>query len=493
MTRPSILAALLAAVLSLGGTGSFYVTLSDSREAYPLLVSTDSGQPLRWDRGRMAEIQSRSHAVRVSDRGVRFVSAYSGFSDFNSGTFMDTSYWGSLSAPCEPGPGELCTTSGGTVVFPEAASGALIPETVSLLSDPFAVGMASTACKRHSNRVVTDEPVYAVTLCDIAQTGADLVYVDGAIYSRRRSESVVFYVVVSLASVILVTCLAQNMASLISNDKSAPNPFVSIVSCAVVLVFSVVPPLNMAAYITKDDVIYHWFLFAYIAYGLVVWGARLCYSLCSDFEGSGGDAAVPFNVILATLLFALSRLYDGAECHYVAPLLFLLILRVTFKMIASFDLTHLAAGTLDSETLVGTHVNAGDGVSGEAGEQASENAEVREGGTGEKAGEEVLGVAQDETASSDQLLCDSGNVMCSNDCEVKAMHDLRIHHPILATMYQFTIMSDCILAALVHQFAFKPLFFHHHTGDMYTCVIALVAVSMALAVFDSHGWRARFS
>jgi hypothetical protein len=103
---------------------------------------------------------------------------------------------------------------------------------------------------------------------------------------------------------------------------------------------------------------------------------------------------------------------------------------------------------------------------------------------------------RDETpsiASEDERVFHPGWEMCSNDCEVKAMHDLRRHHPILATMYQFTIMSDCILAALVHQFAFKPLFFHHHTGDMYTCVIALVAVSMSLAVFDSHGWRARFS
>ena len=80
---------------------------------------------------------------------------------------------------------------------------------------------------------------------------------------------------------------------------------------------------------TRVDEICYWFTFSYVLFNLLYWLLATLYT--PDTQG------VPVNALLGTLLLTLSRLYDGFECNYVTPVLFMLLARSFEKAAACLD------------------------------------------------------------------------------------------------------------------------------------------------------------
>lgn len=300
----------LPLVLMFASSGAVYVSIQDSQEAYPLLRRVGSGETLRWGVGELALLRLSSAAVRVSNRGARFVQAQS--------TLHGLSGWGH--SPCRAATGLLCRTPGGTGLFPEEPSLAVIPGSADLVADPFAAGIASQPCLRYASRLVQETDTYSVTLCDITQKGLNLVVAEDGVYALDRDEHLWFYLVVSIGTVVLVTAVAQNIASLLQEDVKATSRGLELF-CALVLI--AVSSFGIS-YITLGDMLFHYFTVAYVALNTAYWAL------------SGSAGGIPVNMLLGTLMLTLCRLYNGIECEYVGPLLFLLLTRCFDKALTAF-------------------------------------------------------------------------------------------------------------------------------------------------------------
>jgi hypothetical protein len=283
-----------------------YVPITDEAAAYPLLRRGGSPAPLHWGRGELATLRLAAAAVRVSDRGVRFVPAGMWLADLGG--------WGD--SPCAAAPDALCRTPANTTLFPEDAAAVLIPGDAARVADAFARPLAETGCSRDAARLVAAVDSYAVSLCDVTQAEFDFLLVGDVVHARRRPQRLWFYLAVSVGALVVVTSVAQNVAVLLGG-KAEPTPLWLELGAAVLLV--AVSWVD-AAFVTVGDVIFYFACIAHVLLNAAYW-----------WFAAGGDGGVPVNVLLAALLLALCRMYDGAESEYVGPLLLLLLARAFHK------------------------------------------------------------------------------------------------------------------------------------------------------------------
>lgn len=290
-------------LLSASCATAVYLPLEDVPTSYPLLREAGTDHPLRWSTGRVAALRLSSEAVRISNKGVRFVPPVMKLHTYETG------------ALCTPSPGAFCQTPGGTTLFPEEASAALIPGRSDLVSDPFGEDLASETCSSFSGRQIVDTEDYTATLCDITQKGFDFLAHDGYVNAALRVDSLWFYFFLSVATVILVTSVAQNIANLLGEDTPPGKLWLELLAVLTLLALSWFD-IRLA---TGGDVIFYFFCIGYVVFGVGYWVARRAVS--------GAETGVPVNVLLGAILLTLCRLYDGIECVFLSPVLFALLVR----------------------------------------------------------------------------------------------------------------------------------------------------------------------
>ena len=296
---------LLVPLLLAVGARAVYVSITDEAEAYPLLQHAGSPAPLRWGVGELAALRLAATAVRVSDRGVRFVPA---------GMWL-TSLGGWAHSPCAATTDSLCHTPAGTVLFPQNATAVRIPGNAERVSDDFARPLAETGCSRDSARLVVSGDVYTVSLCDVTQANHDFLLVGDTVHVRRRPQYLWFYLVVSVGTIVVVTSVAQNIAKLLGGEAE-PTPRWLELGAAVLLV---AVSWYGAAFVTVGDMIFYFACIAHVLLNTVYWWF------------AGREGGVPVNVLLTSLLLALCRMYDGIESEYIGPLLLLFLARAFHK------------------------------------------------------------------------------------------------------------------------------------------------------------------
>lgn len=391
----------------------YYIPISDTVSVYPLLFNADSAKPLRWGTGTIAQTQLRSSVVRVSDRGVRFV--------LRPSTLISGSKE-NRSAVCHVGQGALCSTEGGNVVFPESPSRAIVPSSGYDVAEPVLQAVALSECKQHSNRaVIFGIALYTVTLCDITQKGFEIIHVldDFTLRVWHRDDSWVVYVVVSVLAVLLMTCIAQDITHMFGNRNERPNPLLATVCCIALVVLVWIIPTH---YVVWSDLVYQWVLTAYISISVLQWVLRLalCF-LSSDSK----DYGVPFNVVIATLMLTLCRMYSGIECQYILPLLFMLAVRAFHKAAAIFYLS-------------------------------------------------VVSTWSPEDFLSEPL-----------DEEAVLLWRMDKENIVLSTLYCIVTGLDFAVLGLSHQYGFRPLFQRAYAGDVYFVAMLLAAQCVVLLVCES--------
>jgi len=301
-----------ALLLAAGVCNAVYIPLDDTPTAYPLLRRVGESEPIRWASGELAALRLGANAVRVSDRGVRFVPANMPL------YFWDYSTTTNDSTACHGRPGAFCATPGGTLLFPESAADARIAGDAALVDDALGRHIAETeGCERNAARGIDYTTTYAVTLCDVTQKSFSFLMARGRVRAARLGDEMWYYALVCVAVVVLVTCLAQNIASLLE-DATPPGNLAVELGAALLL-----PAISWyrLSLVTTGDVIFHWYSFFYVLLGTGLWAA----AKPADRRGA------PINVLLGALLHALCRVYDGIESEYVTPLLFLVLVRAFHK------------------------------------------------------------------------------------------------------------------------------------------------------------------
>ena len=230
-------------VLSLAAVHAVYVPVEDSPDAYPLLKNTDGGGVVRWSRGRMATLRLSSNAVRISNRGVRFIPM--------TMSLHSTDAWPATG--CTASTTALCRTTEGVTVFPEAASDARIPGYSGKVRDSFGVAVAEQECQRFASRIITDTDSYAITLCDITQKGFNFIVTSDTVMQLDRDGHLWFYLAVSIGTVVLVTSVAQNIAHLLGESKVVTSLWLELTAALVLIGVS---PFGLA-FVTTGDVLYY--------------------------------------------------------------------------------------------------------------------------------------------------------------------------------------------------------------------------------------------
>lgn len=395
----------------LSSAAAVYVPISDERTAYPLVVNADTNEQFLWHSGDIHRFLSASAAVRISDRGARFIEHSFTMRELASG-YSD---W--TGEPCGFRLEGLCVLETNATVFDEAAELVVIPDTVSNLVEGSVEYITASVgnCARHANRLVNGGSLYDISLCDVTQKHMDYLLIRDTLLVRKRPEGWVFYIGISLALIVAVTCAAQNISHLLGGESEPVNLFVALVSCVTILVFSIVDNSSLPAFVTREDVSYFWVSVAYIIFYLCMWMGKLAHHSLREQVGE-----YPVNVLLGGILLGILRLYDGIECSYVLPIQFILCLRAWFKAYSFLA----SSGIMELEN----------------------NAPLRD----------------SEFQIAQRLLADGGYA------------DVLIH-----VMFRASIVFDFMLFGLTHQYGFRTLFYEPHHGDAYAVVLILLSMSLA--------------
>lgn len=304
------------------GILGYFVSISDQTQ--PLLKTPDGHSLMNWAHGDLLQMMRSSRGVRINERGVQFV---------RFGTVRGIAWEG---IPCLPDPTSLCRTPEGSRFFP--LDHAYVSANVSQVQGGMR-GIASVGCTGERSGRTIREPstVYDVSLCDIVDSRLDVYWDGDMVRHRRMSMSVWLYVAISIVTVYLVSCIAQNLTSLLVGVQAAAETeslwvwLVRLVEVAVVstvLGLSTLPMLWNDSLLLVDELSYLAFMLLYVSVHFAV----MCYKVWFDRENRRRHF-LTFNLITGVLLLLTLAIYKTMANPYVGILLVMLTMRCFYKLL----------------------------------------------------------------------------------------------------------------------------------------------------------------
>ena len=342
------------------------------------------GVPVKWDAGAGAEWVLSSLLVRINPRGLFFKA--------QTWHLRDLSGLGWSTMQCTASAYGLCQTG-----FPNWTSIVFPSDFPPVINQDREDECQSTG----TNRIVSNEPRYDVSTCDVLDAKRDLVLAENAIHIADTALPDWIYWVECVLVVYLVRCLSKYILASLARrqqkrrggDKSdggqeegqdikqdnkqdsnqdtkarvkskeiLPNPFICVLACAgcAILIIS----QGDWCFVTEEDLIFFWFVVFYIAaYGAIFLGARGARAWAYVRGQKGGWGAYtsvmrklaaderdpPFyNLLAGVLQLVASRLFAGAETPYNPPLIFVVAVRALVKSRRGVDPLRCATLLLDA-------------------------------------------------------------------------------------------------------------------------------------------------
>jgi hypothetical protein len=295
-----------------------------------------NGQAIDWHSGAAAQWGFSSLLVRIHPRGV--VYKRQGWHIRN----LPSLGW--KTEHCTPSAHGLCQTRD-SVFFPSSQP----PEVNELLAEQ---------CTSHdTQRSITNESRYDASSCDVLDGRRDYVYArDVVSYSHTAFPTWAYWSVCVLV-VFLVRCLSRYMLASLDpvkgkgairnnntpdnlnnanattqsstggqDEHTVPRPAVSLSAAG--LCVGIVLSQGDHAYVTEEELIFHWFTTFYVS-------SYACLFVGVKAFNRVSRAAVhdpPFyNLLAGVLQLVAARLYAGAETPYNPPLLFIVAVRALAK------------------------------------------------------------------------------------------------------------------------------------------------------------------
>lgn len=324
-------------------------------------------------------------------------------------------------------------------MFPHLALNATIPDHAEAITDVFTRDMAVQECTRYSGRRVTDTTLYTTSLCDITQKGFEFLLHDGSIHALDNGEEAWFYILISIGTILLVTALAQNIATMLGHSDTDTNTLLELAVALVLLTTTVVTTSLNNAFVTTADRTYYDFTVVYVVCNLVQWVIRewahvrtyIIWAPSRETRAHEKDTVnirtskgQPVNVLIGTLLATICTVYNGIESEYVLPLLFMLCTQTLCKTASIYEI----------QFMENTHYNKND---------------------------YITTLALDKHTTSQECIA----------------------------TFQISIILDFMLVALTHQYGFRTLFTNQQTGDAYFVILFISAYALSIVITQKHNER----
>jgi hypothetical protein len=273
----------------------YYIAIDEGKS--PALTMWD-GKRVDWSSGAVAALVDTSVAVRVSSRGLHFY-------DHDVDPL-------SSPIPCRRAPDCLCYTGDNSSrVFPE--------------NDPprYAYGASQCGTSSAYRVIVSDPSIYDISVCDLVQAQADIIWRRGSIYVDSALHLPDWaYIITALAVLFLVISLGQNIARIMGDEHAVTQPYVTEAVCfgLCVLLMSINSPFRV--FVAQHDRVMMVATASYLAIHI----ARQAFELA--FE----SYVYTFNVITASLMMVTARLYCSFETPYSTIFFVLLLTRLFHKL-----------------------------------------------------------------------------------------------------------------------------------------------------------------
>lgn len=298
-----------------------FITIRNN--AFPNLVFGDATQVMPWDHGTIYSLRLKSTFLRITQRGLQY-------SMSSTAPIMANGIW--KSASCTPTHDGLCATSksdGGMVWFPDTKvdipdNFALIPENSYLVD--FANGTACTSSSTGRSVTMFDER-YEVSLCDLLDSNLDVVYIDENIYWRQDKTELWLYLLISVVSIYLVSCVSENIVASVNNNSNSDigHQKYSIYLTLLLIFYVIYAENTVSLLLTKEDIDLCLHLVIYV----VVQGIVLQFKAPHELYGSR------ISLLTACIALLTLRVHYSFDNPYMIVLSIMFGTRSFFKFLAA--------------------------------------------------------------------------------------------------------------------------------------------------------------
>ena len=302
--------------------------------------------PLPWGHGEMFSMRMASTFMRVSSRGLQ--TSMFPASNVSNGLHM----WKQFN--CDTAMSALCVDeSGGHFdIFPTHDQVFISQEfsTSYIHSNSYlTVFDSDNACNRsNTGRLLqASKDTYSITLCDIIDSNLDILikfgrtdFGDMTVYWRQDETSVWLLVFLAIVSIYLVSCVAQNIVSVIQNDirlgldHASRRQFWQYITTSLVFVvlfydFSKNSMFTCLVLVSDKRLLVH--LFSYV---LLEWIWQVSVHAKKTKKPPHHEHfASTVSILTATLLLISARIHMTFDNPYVAILTALFGVRTCYKLL----------------------------------------------------------------------------------------------------------------------------------------------------------------
>ena len=293
---------------------------------------------VQWDSGWAAFVVASSSCVRVNKRGV-----YAKPSFWTPVSNLPAMGWNTKQ--CEPTSGSLCA-HGNWTVFPVEPSVPSYNPSYKLTGDDW------IGCTRENNGRVLEAArnTYDISSCDVLDGGWDVLLVDHTLAFKNTAVDtwvywtlclLVIYIVRSLSYLVVLrlhpaedqkACGARGKAMNAVKMKGAWGGVAAVDvwtrstnartagACLLTWVLCVLPVWN-TVYVTVEEQLFFFGVSMYVLFYAIMW-----------YMSTHTEDPPLYNMVVATVLLAVTRLYTGAETPYTPVLMWALGTRTLMKL-----------------------------------------------------------------------------------------------------------------------------------------------------------------
>lgn len=302
-------------------------------EARPWLVS--GGVPIDWTSGGGAFVLASSPVIRLNYRGVT--------PERPGSVLRDLAPLGWSPAYCNISARGLCASEFGIAFRAQQAGPPVASDEPDAQLPPDWHGLH---CANAAGRILTHQPEYDLSACDLLDEGADVVYSAGVLYLRRSALSLGVYWALVVGAILLVRAVARNVQA--HRERSMQDsqrvPLLAAAACILLVARE-----GGGLYATEGD---HVFYVATVLYCLCYLGYHVYFFVNARAQAlacTGGSVEQPpvFNLAAGVLQLIVSRLYTGAETPY-NPIILLIVCTRAFTKLRRPSAGHALTALLDA-------------------------------------------------------------------------------------------------------------------------------------------------
>lgn len=283
-----------------------FISIRDN--SHPFLVFEPNTAPVSWNTGSLQEIKVSSQFIRITARGLHYPSYHSQYKWLYNDSKPDHPW---ITADCTPVPGALCgenmhsSSNQSMLYFPTTVVD--LPDDISLLGQrPYdnqpeymkhVLGeskfCSSPSCGR---QITSNDTRYEVSLCDLLDNNMDIVFdaSQNKLMWRFDDTELYVYIIISILGIYLVSCLAENIRSIISQDYTGQRrsqtswPYHGILLLTwLCLLYDVVRGTTTKFMLFEYELTLHYILFAFVSVE-AAWYAVGMWTRNSKQEVDGG-------------------------------------------------------------------------------------------------------------------------------------------------------------------------------------------------------------